>query len=163
MIDKEGKLFGKINIIDLLIILVVVAALIFVAIKVIGHDSNAGEAQGSKVRIGFYAAQVEEGFDENVFYEGAPLYEDLTNVSLGKLTDWNVEPEYEYQVNSEGETVKLEHTNNHFVNITAEVEGTMAPDGLHIGSSLYCVGAHYTIHVGTGKLYVECCELTPLD
>ena len=162
MIDKNGKLFGKINIIDLLIILIVIAALIFVGLKVLAPDSNSGETQSSKVRIGFYAAMVEEGF-ENVFYEGAPLYEDLTDVSLGKLTDWNIEPEYEYQVNDNGETIKVEHTNNHFVNITAEVNGTMASDGLHIGSSLYCVGAHYTIHVGTGKIYVECCELTPLD
>lgn len=162
MIDKNGKLFGKINIIDLLIILIVIAALVFIAIKVLAPDSNSSEAQTTKVQIGFYAAQVEEGL-ENVFYEGAPLYEDLTNVPLGELTDWNIETEYEYQANSEGETVKYEHTNNHFVNITAEVNGTMASDGLHIGSSLYCVGAHYTIHVGTGKLYVECCELTPLD
>ena len=117
MIDKNGKLFGKINIIDLLIILVVIAALVFIAIKVLAPDSSSGEAQTAKVQIGFYAAQVEQGFGENVFYEGAPLYEDLTNVSLGELTDWNVEPEYEYQVNSDGETVKVEHTNNHFVNI----------------------------------------------
>ena len=162
MIDKNGKLFGKINIIDLLIILVLIAALVFIGLKVLAPDSSSGETQSSKVQIGFYAAQVEQGF-ENVFYEGAPLYEDLTNVSLGELTDWNIETEYQYQVNSEGENVMVEHTNNHFVKLTAEVNGTMASDGLHIGSSLYCVGAHYTIHVGTGKLYVECCELTPLD
>ena len=33
MIDKNGKLFGKINIIDLLIILVIIAAAVFFATK----------------------------------------------------------------------------------------------------------------------------------
>lgn len=162
MIDKNGKMFGKINIIDLLIILVVIAALIFAAVKVFAHESSGGEDKTSKVQLGFFSAEVEQGF-ENVFYKGAPLYEDLTNVPLGELTDWTIENEYEYQVNADGESVKVEHPNKHFITVTAEASGTLASDGLHIGSSIYCVGAHYTIHVGTGKLYVECREITPLD
>lgn len=163
MIDKNGKLFGKINIIDLLIILVVIAALVFVGLKVLAPKSGSGDAvQTSKVQISFYATGVELGMDD-ALTEDAPIYEDLTNVSLGQLKSWSVEPAYEYQASANGESVKVEIPNNYFVNMTAEVNGNVTSDGLHIGSSLYCVGAHYTIHVGTAKIYVECSEITPLD
>lgn len=38
IIDEKGKLFGKINIIDLLIIVLIVAALVVVGVKVLGGD-----------------------------------------------------------------------------------------------------------------------------
>ena len=162
MIDKNGKLFGKINIIDLLIILIIAAAVIFIALKALAPDNNSDAPQADKVQISFYATEIEPGLEPS-FVEGAPLYEDLTNVSLGELKSWSVEPQYEYQVGPNGESVKVEIPNNYFINLTAEVSGSVTSDGLHLGSSLYCVGAHYTIHVGTAKIYAECSGITVID
>ncbi len=162
MIDKNGKLFGKINIIDLLIILIVAAALIFVALKVLAPEGNSDAPEASKVQISFYATEIEPGLEPS-FVEGAPLYEDLTNVSLGELKSWSVEPAYEYQAGPNGEAVKVDIPNNYFVNITAEASGSVTSDGLHVGSSLYCVGAHYTIHVGTAKIYASCSGISVID
>lgn len=162
MIDKNGKLFGKINIIDLLIILVIAAALIFVALKVLAPDNNSNAPQTSKVQISFYATEIEPGF-EDALTEDAPLYEDLTNISLGQLKSWTVEPCYEYQVGPNGDAVKVEIPNNYFANLTAEASGSVTSDGLHVGSGLYCVGAHYTIHIGTAKVYAECSGITVID
>lgn len=164
MIDKNGKLFGKINIIDLLIILVIIAALVFVCTKVFSNDKGGDTAQGTEVMISFYGNEAELGFDkEGLFYEGAPAYEDITNAPLGELAEWSVEPAYEYQLNANGEQVKVEIPNGHFVTVTLKASGTFADDGLHVASSVYCIGAHYTIHVGTAKIYVECCDITPVD
>lgn len=164
MIDKNGKLFGKINIIDLLIIIVLIAALIFVCSRVFAFDKGSEVSDGNDVLISFYGNEAELGFDkEDLFYEGAPAYEDITNAQLGELTGWSVEPAYEYQLNSNGEQVKVDIPNGHFVTVTLKANGTLAEDGLHVGSSLYCVGAHYTIHVGTAKIYAECCDITPIN
>lgn len=40
LLDEKGKLFGKINIIDLLVIVVIVAALVVVGIKVLGGSKT---------------------------------------------------------------------------------------------------------------------------
>lgn len=163
MIDKNGRLFGKINIIDLLIIIVLIAALIFVGTKLLGSDKGSDAAVGSEVMISFYGNEAELGFDKDgLFYEGAPAYEDITNTQLGELTEWSIEPAYEYQINADGEQVKVDIPNGHFVTVTLKANGTVGTDGLHIGASLYCVGAHYTIHVGTTKIYAECCDITPV-
>lgn len=164
MIDKNGKLFGKINIIDLLIIIVLIAAAIFVCTRVFGSDNGGEASAGNDVYISFYGNEAELGFDkEGLFYEGAPAYEDITNAQLGELTEWSVEPAYEYQLNSDGEQVKVDIPNGHFVTVTLKANGTLADDGFHVASSVYCIGAHYTIHVGTTKIYVECCDITPVD
>ena len=55
MIDKNGKLFGKINIIDLLIILIVIAALILVATKMFTPAEKGEEADTAKVVITYAA------------------------------------------------------------------------------------------------------------
>ena len=44
MIDEKGRLFGKINIIDLLVILVIAAALCFAVFRYVLPDRNSGKA-----------------------------------------------------------------------------------------------------------------------
>ena len=55
MIDKNGKLFGKINIIDLLIILVIVAAAAFFAVRYLGGggEDSVGSTK-TTAEISFY-------------------------------------------------------------------------------------------------------------
>ena len=46
MIDEKGRLFGKVNIVDLLIILIVLAAAAFLGYRFLGPDSNVARAPG---------------------------------------------------------------------------------------------------------------------
>ena len=45
MIDEKGRLFGKINIIDLLVILVIAAALCFAVFRYVLPDRNSGKTE----------------------------------------------------------------------------------------------------------------------
>jgi hypothetical protein len=55
MIDDKGRIFGKLNIIDLLVILLVLLVGIFLVFKLIGRDSGGGAA-GSQIT---YTVKVE--------------------------------------------------------------------------------------------------------
>ena len=57
MLDEKGRLFGKINIVDLLVILLVVAAAVFVGLKVLGKGGVLPGAQGGSAKI-TYTVQV---------------------------------------------------------------------------------------------------------
>ena len=37
MIDEKGKLFGKVNIVDLIIVVIILAAAAFIGMKLLGH------------------------------------------------------------------------------------------------------------------------------
>ena len=41
MIDEKGRLFGKLNIVDLLVILVVLVAVVVLGVKFLGKDGGA--------------------------------------------------------------------------------------------------------------------------
>ena len=42
MIDEKGRLFGKLNIVDLLVILVVLVAVVVLGVKFLGKDGGGG-------------------------------------------------------------------------------------------------------------------------
>lgn len=43
-VDEKGKLFGKLNIVDLLVIIVIVAAAVLLAFKLLGGSGGVGAA-----------------------------------------------------------------------------------------------------------------------
>ena len=84
MIDKNGKLFGKINIIDLLIILVIIAAAVFFATKAFTPAQEATKTETSTVRVQFFCYKAQVGAADAIEI-GAPAFEDTTNVDFGKV------------------------------------------------------------------------------
>ena len=68
---KDGKLFGKINIIDLLVILIAVAVVVMVALKMTGHLGGTNTAATTKV---VYTARVER-VDRDVYEAAAAFVE----------------------------------------------------------------------------------------
>ena len=87
MIDEKGRLFGKVNIVDLLIILIVLAAAAFLGYRFLGPNSNVANTE--PVRLTLYC---EESADYAVeqLTEGAEAWDSENNIILGTLTDWRV-------------------------------------------------------------------------
>ena len=95
MIDKNAKLFGKINILDFFIVVLIVAALAFGTIKfgssmhsdyISGNDTIHYTLKVKAIRIG----------SVNAFNVGDTLYDIYTNESVGKITNVRHEKAYEF-------------------------------------------------------------------
>ena len=86
MIDKNGKLFGKINIIDLLIILVIIAAAVFFATKAFTPAQEATKTETSTVRVQFFCYYAQVGPAAAIEIR-PPSFADTTNVESGKVVD----------------------------------------------------------------------------
>ena len=105
MIDKNGKLFGKINIIDLLIILIVIAAVVFFATKMFSPAQESTKADTTKVAITFYADEAPMNVTD-MLVEGAPSFEETTNVGFGNVTSFSSEEAYGWMSDAEGNLIK---------------------------------------------------------
>ena len=101
MIDKNGKLFGKINIIDLLIVLVVIAALVLVATRMFTPGEKGERVESTKVTLTYVAVDALIGAGEAINV-GDPVYEDTTNIELGTVTSVQYEEAYQYQAGPGG-------------------------------------------------------------
>lgn len=128
MIDKNGKLFGKINIIDLLIILVIIAAAVFFATKAFTPAQEATKTETSTVRVQFFCYKAQVGAADAIEI-GAPAFEDTTNVDFGKVVAVESEPSYTYFVDADGNQAKAEVAYNDAVTVTVELQGNLTERG----------------------------------
>ena len=140
MIDKNGKLFGKINVIDLLIILIVIAAAALVAVRMLGGESADGEEH--RVRITFFGDYVGDYVPESITI-GDPVTEHSFNTDLGKLVSFESEPGYEVIYDeSKGEFLKKYTLNHVWLTFTCETTGYMGDMGFTKDDTRFVVGGN---------------------
>lgn len=159
MIDKNGKLFGKVNVIDLLIVLVVLAAVLFVGKRFFGgNDNDYGTPQ--KVRMTFYADEAPSLLAGKAD-AGEPVTDYDNSTSLGTLTSYESEDAYTCAYDATtGETVKVPVPNLCFLTFTCETEGYVAEDGLRINGFQYCIGGSHTICAGQTRVNCRLADFT---
>lgn len=155
MIDKNGKLFGKINIIDLLIILIIIAALVFAVLKATGSIGVETIFNGNqitqKVRITFYGSYVND-FLPDCLTIGDPVKQYETLLDLGTLTSFSSEPAYDNAFNDQtGEVVKVPKVNYCFLTFTCEAEGELSSTGFKVEDTVFVVGGNYYINIGPSR------------
>lgn len=145
MIDKNGKLFGKINIIDLLLILVVAVGVILLGIRFLFNGF--GEKQDT-VRITFYGNWVND-FLPDAIKIGDPVNQYTTEIDLGTLTSFSSEPAYEYVFDAiSGEIVEKPAINYCFLTFTVEAKGDLDEWGFTVEDTTFVVGGNYYINIG---------------
>ena len=118
MIDEKGRLFGKINIIDLLVILVIAAALCFAVFRYVLPDRNSGKAVQKELVLychdtpRFTAEQIEKG---------ARVWDQGYDVVLGTVKSFEITPLMETVTDASGKTHLVE--NDWLVSLGWNAEG----------------------------------------
>lgn len=162
MIDKNGKLFGKINIIDLLIILVIIAAAVFLVVKMGGSDADTGSSETGKVAITFFGNEAPAEIGGRI-EAGAPAFEDATNISFGTISACTVEDAYKWSTAADGTLVKVPVVNTAFATITVEADAVITDSGVVLGDKTYSIGAQYAMHFGQTKVWVRLTDISPVS
>ncbi len=153
MIDKNGKIGGKVSIIDLLILAVLLAALAFVGYRFLTKDRS-GVVHSQPFTMEMTGAEVSNYVVEKL-QVGARVFDDAENNVLGYVTDVQTGPGYHYGVGNNGETVALFPDDSSSVVVTCRGEGTLDGNGLLIGGTRYAIGHTFVVYVGDCKLYLR--------
>jgi hypothetical protein len=153
MIVKNGKLFGKISIIDIAIVLVLLAVLLFVAARLgIFSPKQAVAVNTEKIRLTFYQEEVNTFTVENIKV-GDPVSESLKNVSLGNVVDIKSDKSISWGVNKDGKQVKSTKAGFSSVYITTEANGLIDSNGILIGGSRFNIGQALNVRFGTSIIW----------
>ena len=151
-IDKKGKLFGKVNIIDFILIVLILAVIAFIAIKA-GSSTVSSSAEKTLV-VQYYAEEVSD-FVANQVQVGDELLDDGRNCSLGTVTKVEVGPSQSYSTTESGESKLISRDKINSILITSEVKGEITPTGCVISSNKYGVGHSMTLRAGKAKIYLR--------
>lgn len=128
MIDNKGKLFGKINIIDLIVICIILLSIALTFFKF-----NYNPIQNNKESTTFQYTMVVKGvrdFTVNAFKEGDNIYETSSENHLGKIIDIKKEPAKKYiaDINGDLHLATIPEQNDLF--LTIECDGVTSDKGL---------------------------------
>lgn len=153
MIDKNGKLFGKISIIDIGIIILVIIAGLFIVRKLgIFIPKENITNNNDKIKVVFYQEEVNSFTANNVKLED-PTTETLLNMSFGNVVDIEIGDSVSWGEDKDGRQVKSTKNGFSSVFITMETNGILGPNGINIGGSNYYIGQFITLRVGTSIFY----------
>ena len=167
MIDKNGKLFGKINVIDLLIILIVIAALALLGIRML--DGREVEPVGpapsgtlQTVRVTFFGTEIPDYLPAGVSV-GDAVVNYNTGDDFGRVQDFSVAEAYTNTYDQQrGDVVRLPIANRCWLTFTTEVTGYYSEEGLQVGDTVFVVGAGNYYNVGATRAYYYIKSMEPV-
>jgi len=153
MIDKNGKLFGKVSVVDLFVLVAAVAAAVFIGGRM-GVKSIVTPQNAEIVSVSF---QTEQAADCVVDYlpHGARVMDEAKGVDLGRIIRVDIGEGYDYNPDENGRLVKSSKYGYSCVEITSEVRGVMDERGLWVDGNRYIVGHSMSVVAGDAILFMR--------
>ena len=128
MIDNKGKLFGKINIIDLSVIFIILLALILTFIK---FNYNPIKNDKTQTTIQYtLAVKGVRDFTVNAFKEGDEIFESVSENSLGKIISVHTKDTEKYMADANGDFKLATVPEQKDLFLTIECNGVIGDKGL---------------------------------
>ena len=146
-IDEKGRVFGKLNLIDLVVGLVLIALVVGVAWKLVGGRISDAVAANNAVTVQY------EVLCTNVDRTVANYCMENANGQLmsngdlldGYVTGCTMEPYMESTINTEGNTVSYQVTDRQNLRFTIECQVVPANNAYEVGSQEVRVGKSHIV------------------
>ena len=152
IIDDKGKLFGKISIVDILIVAVLLAAIAGVYYKFGRSKTATVFTKPDTIEISFYIEDI-PAFVANKIKEGDLVKDRVNNTTIGKVTSTTVGPDIYYYPNSEGQAIASSKPGYASIQFTARGQGVYNETGSSISGVEYYINKQFELRVGETNTY----------
>ena len=162
---KPWKLFGKLNVIDLLILLIVIAAVAVLGSRLVKSKTTVVRtAATQKTIVTFYGFDDVSTFVMDAMQVGDPVELYPNDTRVGTLLSFSREPAYELVTDpATGETARQEILDHCFLTFTCECNGAMTREGLTIEDTTFVVGGNYYLNVGPTRAGYRLMSMEPAE
>lgn len=158
LIDNKGKLFGKINVLDLIVILAVLAVIAGVAYKFTKSNTPSVFRQNDKVEVTFYVEELPDYAAEAVKI-GTAVTDRTTGSRFGVVKSVDTQPSVSYAPNSAGEIVKSTKETFRSQKVVVEGEGMYSENGVTYNSIDYFVNKQLEVRFGNVAVWTRIYDL----
>ena len=152
IIDEKGKLFGKISIVDILIVAVLLAAIGGVYYKFGRSKTATPFTKSDTIEVSFYIEDIPD-FVANSIKEGDLVKDRVNNVTIGKVTNVKVGPDIIFFPTSEGQVISSSKPGYASVQFTATGQGIYSDTGSSISGMEYYINKQFELRVGKVNIY----------
>jgi hypothetical protein len=136
LLDKKGKLFGKISIVDVLVILLIIAVAGGLYYKFGKSGTVTPFTQTQTVQVTLSLESVNQYIANNI-KEGDIVQDRVQNITMGKVTSVKTGPDVSYFLNSNGLTIKGSKDGYCSLTVTFEGQGLYKDTGVTFGGVEY--------------------------
>ena len=158
---KTGMIFGKINIMDVLIVVLVICAVAFVATRFLGiGESEFARAQ--TVHITFFGTSSPDFVSPNTNI-GDSVWEDHINQHIGRVVSIETGDSIEFEMGIDNRLHQVARDWHESVFITVEARGVVGDNGIVLGGTIFSPGHSTVIYAGWGKYFVRVYSLEIVD
>ena len=150
IIDEKGRLFGKISVIDIIVIVFVIVVSALCIYKYVSRDKEEDiKRENEKLVVTFLAEEVPQYVTETL-KEGKKVKDSEQRTTIGTVANYNVGPSISYATTFQGDYVKTTKEGYNSVEVTIDGLGYFEDTGVRIGSQLFLVGKYITVEIGEG-------------
>ncbi len=132
---KDGKVFGKINILDFFVLLVIVLLVIGAILKFGKFNNKTDESSTQTIEYKIEVKSIRE-FTINALASGDTVYDSQTGVNIGKITNVEKKPAETYDVAENGEIMKVYNPYRYDIVITIETPGDASKDAYYANKTI---------------------------
>lgn len=157
LIDSKGKLFGKINIIDLLLVLLI-CVLIAGGVYKFNSIRNISNKDQNQINVAIEFEDEKKGFVDAV-KEGDVLFDSVRGTEFGKVISKTVKPHRELVVNKDGTVEYKEIPGSFDGEIAIEAMAIIDDDGILVGTKPTYIGSEIRLK---STLYVFNCKVADI-
>lgn len=162
MVDKNGKLFGKVNLIDFLIVLVVILGIVFVALRATGVVGKDEAPPPTPVMMSFFGTEVPDYVVDNLKV-GDAVYDYNYDAIIGYVAGWEEDDPLGYIVDDLGEVHSVKNEGERSLTLKIISNVSFGEDfGATIDGHLYGIGHTTLIYAGLSKFYIKVSGIEPL-
>lgn len=160
MIDKQGKILGKVSVIDLFVLVVIIAIVLFGVLR-LGNTQGMGFLQTAQpITLGFVTVDPTEDFTARVVRMGDPVVEHESGARLGNVVAANKQVAVEQHPNADGIMTTSPMYGYSRLEVTTTLYGYPVYNGVRVMGHLFLVGDEIVIRAGDANLFVYVSEIT---
>ena len=153
IIDKKGKLFGKINMVDIAVVLILVVAVLVTYYKFnMSAHSDVSETNGY-VEFDIRVESVRE-FSVNSIKDGDIIYDSQNDVCLGRIVSKRTEPAKSFITKADGTIVYADVPERYNLYITVGSDARINDSGIYVDGTKPVI-KHQTLELETQRNKME--------
>jgi len=143
LLDKKGKLFGKISVVDILVVVIIIAVAAGLYYKFGKSGTVTPFTKTSTVQLSIYMETVNDYVIKSIKV-GDVVKDRVQNITLGKVVDVKVEPDMTYAINDKSLVVPFSRKGYSSATITFEGQGIYSSSGVIFGGIDYYINKNGT-------------------
>ncbi|MCL2204266.1 MAG: DUF4330 domain-containing protein [Defluviitaleaceae bacterium] len=159
MIDKKGRLFGKVSLVDVFAAVVLIAVF-FVVHFTVGARQAPGLGAEQPILITFFHPTLED-FTAETFTLGVPTLDYEARIHMGYVVAIEIGESIRFMPDRQGNEVASPMEGRSSVRLQTRVMGRMSHGAAVLGGEMYVVGDRVFLWAGTTWAIIHISDIQP--